>query len=84
MYEKLCAILDRLQRHYGYKCRAVGDDRGWGIQVDFIEEGPRFDWFFPLDSMVLKTVPVDEICEAIYLDCRSAIYELKDEEVQHA
>lgn len=82
MYEKLCAILDRLQRHYGYKCRAIGNDQGWGIQVDYIEEGPRFDWFFPLDRMVLKICPVEDICEAIYLDCRSAIYELENEEVK--
>ena len=82
MYEKLCAILDRLQRHYGYKCRAVGTVHGWGIQVDYIEEGARFDWYFPLDHMVLKTLSVDEIAEAVYLDCRSAIFELKDEEAR--
>ena len=82
MYEKLCAILDRMTRHYGYKVWAIGDERGWGIYVEYIDEGPRFDWYFPLDRFVLKTIPVEDICEAIYLDCRSAIYELKDEETK--
>lgn len=69
MYEKLSGIIDYLREEYGYSCRAICDEDGWGIQVDYIEEGPEFNHFVPMDKIILDRFSVKHLAEFVRADC---------------
>lgn len=79
MSEKIFQILHRLRTKYGYKCHTVLNGTGWYIHIDYINEGPEFDYTFPLELGELKDIPVDLICTAIVKDCNDIIYKLENE-----
>ena len=79
MYEKLCSIIDYLREEYGYSCRAVCNEDGWGIQIDYIREGPEFNWFVPMDKIILERYSVKHLAEFIRADCIHVMTHMKEE-----
>ena len=81
MYEKLCEILDTLKNEYGYKVRALGNMDGWGIQVDYIEEGPRFDYYVHLNDYILKNVDAAGIAKSVAGVCKGVMIDLEENDL---
>lgn len=47
---KIMAVLQEL-RDRGWKCHAYGDLKGWGVYVEYIDEGPEFGYLVRLDPI---------------------------------
>ena len=50
MAEKLLAVLQILRDH-GWSAYAYGDLKGWGIFIQYIDEGPEFNYLVRLDPI---------------------------------
>lgn len=72
MIEKLMEVLDLLRKRYGYKAQMIYQDGCWSCLVEYIDQGPRFDYVVNLDHWVLQFSPA-VIAAGIVTECEEAI-----------
>ena len=78
MAEKLIAVLQEL-RDRGWKCHAYGDLKGWGIYIDYIDEGPEFGLLIRLDPIAWSPyMTVKDIADIIQHEGYDAIQYAQD------
>ena len=72
MIEKLMEVLDLLRKRYGYKAQMIYQDGCWSCLVEYIDQGPRFEYAVLLDHWILKFSPA-VIAAGIVTECEEAI-----------
>lgn len=73
MFEKTCRVLDILHMRCGFDCDMRWSvDEGWVCHVNYIDQGPVFDYDVHLDHWVLRQPPEVIACYVVE-ECQDAI-----------
>lgn len=78
MAAKLMEVLEIL-RDRGWKCHVFGDLQGWGIYINYIDEGPEFGLLVRLDPICWSPyVSAEDLANIVQQEGRDAIQYAQD------
>ena len=80
MFEKMCRVLNILHMRCGFDCDMRWSvDEGWVCHVNYINQGPEFDYDVPLDGHIMAQPP-SAIVTFIIGECLDVIEDQSDPE----